>query len=166
MRSSHLHHHRSIKTSTYGIMFMGTPHQGGEGVAWGKRLVNVASIFVNTNDKLLNILERDSEILQQQLGQYNSISGDFDTKFAYETKATPLALGKAMIVVPKSSAVVPGQVDAEPIAIMDHHINMVKFAMQSNEFKKVAGHLKLMVDEAPTKVQQNWSTERGIEAGK
>jgi hypothetical protein len=91
-------------------MFMGTPHQGGEGVAWGKRLVNVASIFVKTNDRLLNILERDSEILQQQLGQYNSISGDFETKFAFETKATPLAFGKAVIVVPKSSAVVPGHV--------------------------------------------------------
>ena len=53
---------------------MGTPHQGGEGVAWGKRLVNVASIFVKTNDNLLNILERDSEALQQQLGQYAAIS--------------------------------------------------------------------------------------------
>lgn len=44
-------------------MFMGTPHQGGEGVIWGKILVGVASIFVKTNDKLLNILEKDSEIL-------------------------------------------------------------------------------------------------------
>lgn len=145
---------------------MGTPHQGGEGVAWGKRLVNVASIFVKTNDRLLNILERDSEILQQQLAHYNSISGDFETKFAYETKATPLPLGKAMMVVPKSSAVVPGQVDAEPIAIMDHHINIVKFATRSGEFKKVVGHLKLMVEEAPKKVQENWLTEGSVEAGK
>ncbi|PMD50120.1 uncharacterized protein K444DRAFT_546626, partial [Hyaloscypha bicolor E] len=135
---------------------------GGEGVAWGKRLVDIASIFVKTNDKLLNILEKDSEILYQ----YNSISGDFETKFAYEAKATLLALGKAMIVVPKSSTVVPGQVDAEPIAIMDNHINMVKFAGQSNEFKKVASYLKLIVDKAPAKVQKNWLTESGIKASK
>jgi hypothetical protein len=57
-------------------------------------------------------------------------------------------------------------VDAEPIAIMDHHINMVKFATQSNEFKRVADHLKLMVDEASIKVEKNWLTERGMEAGK
>ena len=146
---------------------MGTPHQGGEGVAWGKRLVNVASIFIKTNDKLLNILERDSEALQQQLGQYTPISSDFETKFAFETKATPLALGQAIIVVPKSSAVVPGQADAEPIAIMDNHINMVKFSSpNNNEFKRVAGHLKLMAEEAPTKVQENWSTEGSVEAGK
>jgi hypothetical protein len=147
-------------------MFMGTPHQGGEGVAWGRRLVNVASIFVNTNDKLLDTLEKDSENLQHQLEQYKSISGDFETKFAYETKATPLVLGKAMVVVPRTSAVVPGQVNVESIAIMDDHINMVKFATQSNEFKRVANHLKLMVNKAPTKVKNNWSTERGIEAGK
>ncbi|KAH8674828.1 hypothetical protein BGZ60DRAFT_279597 [Tricladium varicosporioides] len=54
-------------------MFMGTPHQGGEGVAWGKRLVDVASIFVKTNDKLLNILEKDSEILQQQLARAGNL---------------------------------------------------------------------------------------------
>jgi len=146
---------------------MGTPHQGGEGVVWGKRLVNVASIFVKTNDKLLNILERDSEALQQQLGQYTPISSDFETKFAFETKPTPLILRQAIIVVPKSSAVVPGQVDAEPIAIMDNHINMVKFSSEKNsEYQRVAAHLKLMAEIAPTKIQQNWLTEGSVEAGK
>src|SRR5271170_3051533 len=146
--------------STYGIMFMGTPHQGGEGVAWGKRLVNVASIFIKTNHRLLNILERDSEALQQQLSQYTPISNDFETKFAFETKATPLALGQAIIVVPKSSAVVPGQVNAEPIAIIDNHINMVKFSSEKNsEYQRLAAHIKLMAEMAPTKIQQNWLTE-------
>jgi hypothetical protein len=148
-------------------MFMGTPHQGGEGVAWGKRLVNVASIFVKTNDKLLNIVERDSEALQQQLGQYTPISSDFETKFAFETKPTPLVLGQAIIVVPKSSAVVPGQVDAEPIAVMDNHINMVKFSSGKNsEYQRVAAHIKSMAEMAPTKIQQNWLIEGSVEAGK
>jgi hypothetical protein len=148
-------------------MFMGTPHQGGEGVAWGKRLVDVASIFIKTNHRLLNILERDSEALQQQLSQYTPISGDFETKFAFETKATPLAVGQAIIVVPKSSAVVPGQVNAEPIAIMDNHRNMVKFSSKkNNEFQRVASHLKLMVEKAPIKVQDNWLTEASVQAGK
>lgn len=147
-------------------MFMGTPHQGGEGVVWGKRLASIASIFVKTNDRLLNILEKDSEALQQQLGQYTSISTDFETKFAFETKATPVALGRSILVVPKASAVVPGQVDAEPIAIMADHINMVKFASQTNEFKTVAGHLKRMVEKASTKVQRNWKLEETVRDGK
>ena len=146
---------------------MGTPHQGGEGVAWGKRLVNVASIFVKTNDRLLNILEKDSEALQQQLGQYTSISSDFETKFAFETKPTPLVLGHSIVIVPKSSAVVPGQVDAEPIAVMENHINMVKFSSERNgEYQRVAAHLKLMAEIAPAKIKQNWVTEGSVEAGK
>jgi hypothetical protein len=145
---------------------MGTPHQGGEGVAWGQRLVNVASIFVNTNDKLLNVLERDSETLQNQLAQYAPISTDFVTKFAFETYPTPLAFGKALMIVPKSSAVVPGAVNTEAIAIMDNHTNMVKFASGADGgFRKVAGHLALMVEEAPAKVLKNWEAEGIMENG-
>jgi hypothetical protein len=73
-------------------MFMSTPHQGGSGVALGKLMVNVASVF------MLQHLERDSEWLQQQLGQYGPISGDFVTKFAFEEYATPTVLGRSILV--------------------------------------------------------------------
>ncbi|KAK1990397.1 hypothetical protein LX36DRAFT_592676 [Colletotrichum falcatum] len=96
-RKGALIEHRSIKTSTHGILFMGTPHQGGSGVQLGRILVNVASIFVSADDRLLKHLERDSEWLQQQLGQYGPISTDFVTKFAYEAFETPTPLGKIMV---------------------------------------------------------------------
>jgi hypothetical protein len=79
-------------------MFMGTPHQGGKGVALGRLMVNVASVFVAADDRLLRHLERDSESLQQQLGQYAPISGDFVTKFAFEEYATPTVLGRSIVV--------------------------------------------------------------------
>jgi hypothetical protein len=77
---------------------MGTPHQGGSGVALGKLMVNVASVFMAADDRLLQHLERDSEWLQQQLGQYGPISGDFVTKFAFEEYATPTLLGRSIMV--------------------------------------------------------------------
>ena len=77
---------------------MGTPHQGGSGVQLGKILINVASVFVAADDKLVKHLERDSEWLQQQLGQFGSISGEFVTKFAYEVYKTPTALGQSIMV--------------------------------------------------------------------
>jgi hypothetical protein len=40
---------------------MGTPHQGGSGVTLGRLMVNVASVFVKADDRLLQHLERDSE---------------------------------------------------------------------------------------------------------
>ena len=81
----------------YGNIFMGTPHQGGNGVQYGKLFVNIASMFVNTNDKAIKNLERDSEWLQL-LGQYGPISAGFITKFACETYATPLLMWKAIMV--------------------------------------------------------------------
>lgn len=79
---------------------MGTPHQGGNGVQLGKLLVNVASVFVAADDRLMKHLERDSEWLQQQLGQYGLISGEFVTKYAYEEYKTPTVLGHSIMVCP------------------------------------------------------------------
>jgi hypothetical protein len=164
--SGHLKEHKAIKTSTYGIIFMGTPHQGGEGVTWGQRLVNVASIIMHTNDNLLKVLAKDSETLQSQLAQYASISSHFVTKFAYETYPTRVAKLGEMIVVPKSSAVVPGAVDAEAIAIMADHKNMTKFASENDAgFRKISGHLMLMVEEARDKVSRNWEQETALQNG-
>lgn len=77
---------------------MGTPHQGGNGVLLGESIIKLASIFVTADSKILKHLKRDSEWLQQQLGQYAPISGDFVTKFAYEMFPTPIALGKKIMV--------------------------------------------------------------------
>jgi hypothetical protein len=77
---------------------MGTPHQGGNGVQLGKLIVNIASIFAKASDRLLKHLERDSEWLQQQLGQYGPISGDFVTKFAFEEYETLTVLGHSIMV--------------------------------------------------------------------
>lgn len=77
---------------------MGTPHQGVDGVRLGRLLVNIASLFVAADHRLLKHLEEDSEWLQQQLGQYGPISGDFETKFAYEEYKTRTAFGPSIMV--------------------------------------------------------------------
>ncbi|KAA6406627.1 MAG: TPR repeat protein [Lasallia pustulata] len=162
-RRGALEEHRSIKLSTYGILFMGTPHQGGSGVHLGELMLKVASIFVTADDKILKHLERDSEWLQQQLGQYAPISNDFVTKFAYEMFPTRIALGKAIMVVPQASAVVPGATNAEPVAIPADHLNMVKFASRQNGgYEKVSGHLQLLAEEAPEAIGARWEEQDRI----
>ncbi|KAA6412799.1 MAG: hypothetical protein FRX48_03791 [Lasallia pustulata] len=162
-RRGALEEHRSIKLSTYGILFMGTPHQGGSGVHLGELMLKVASIFVTADDKILKHLERDSEWLQQQLGQYAPISNEFVTKFAYEMFPTRIALGKAIMVVPQASAVVPGATNAEPVAIPADHLNMVKFASRQNGgYEKVSGHLQLLAEEAPEAIGARWEEQDRI----
>ncbi|KAJ2997857.1 hypothetical protein NUW58_g514 [Xylaria curta] len=162
-RQGALREHRSIKTSTYGAIYIGTPHQGGSGVQLGRALVNIASIFIAADDRILKHLERDSEWLQQQLSQYNPISNEFVTKFAYETYETPTMLGHKILVVPKASAVVPGQADAEPIAIHADHINMVKFENVNRDYTKVSEILQIMTKDAGGKIQSRWEAEARVD---
>ncbi|KAF2804401.1 tetratricopeptide repeat domain-containing protein [Mytilinidion resinicola] len=166
-RKGALEEHRSIKASTYGIVFMGTPHQGGSGVQLGKLLVNVASVFVAADDRLMKHLERDSEWLQQQLGQYGQISGEFVTKFAYEEYMTPTVLGHSIMVVPRASAVVPGAADGEPIVIHANHIDMVKFpSKEDSGYKTVSGHLQIMAQSASDVIPLRWEEESRVNAAR
>jgi hypothetical protein len=176
--------HRSIKLSTHGILFMGTPHQGGNGVQLGRVLANVASLVMPANDRLLKHLERDSEWLQQQLGHYASISNDFVTKYAFEEYETPTVLGhKIMVrdfvrhhkgdgtkqhqVVPKASAVVPGHADAEPIAIHVDHTSMVRYPSKRDAgYVAVSEHLQIMATNATDSVQQRWEGEARADDGR
>ncbi|ORY63374.1 uncharacterized protein BCR38DRAFT_394255 [Pseudomassariella vexata] len=156
-RKNALAEHRSIKVSTYGIMFMGTPHQGGNGVRLGKLLTNIASLFVAADDHILRHLEKDSEWLQKQLGQYGPISGDFVTKFIYEEYETPTALGLSIMVVPRASAVVPGQADAEPVVIHSNHKNMVKFNSRTDDgYITLPEHLMIMMRAAGNSIRSRW----------
>ncbi|KAL6362010.1 hypothetical protein LRP88_05493 [Fusarium phalaenopsidis] len=163
-RQGALAEHRSIKLSTHGILFMGTPHQGGNGVQLGRVLANVASLIVAADDRLLKHLERDSEWLQQQLGQYGPISDDFVTKFAYEEYATPTVLGHSIMVVPKASAVVPGHADAEPIVIHANHTSMVRYpSRQDIGYVTVSEHLQIMAKDAIGNIQQRWEAEARVD---
>uniref|UniRef100_A0A0B7KQ80 DUF676 domain-containing protein n=1 Tax=Bionectria ochroleuca TaxID=29856 RepID=A0A0B7KQ80_BIOOC len=162
-RQGALLEHRSIKLSTHGIVFMGTPHQGGNGVQLGQLLVNVASLFMAANDHILQHLKRDSEWLQQQLGQYGPISNEFITKYAYEEYETSTALGHKIMVVPHASAVVPGHADAEQVVIHNDHINMVKFASkQDSGYEKISGYLQIMMMDADDRIQLRWKEEARI----
>jgi hypothetical protein len=95
---SHNEHLKAIKLSTYGIIFFGTPHQGTDSASWAKVLANIASIFRHTSTAILQHLERDSEWLEMQLVQYNSISSEIRTIFCFESYPTPLPAGNSIMV--------------------------------------------------------------------
>ncbi len=97
-RVGHLERQKSIKLSTYGILFFATPHQGAEGVSISKIVAQVRSVHSYTNTKLLGQVEYQSEWLQTLQNHYNAISADFDTVFFYEHWETKL-LGPARLLV-------------------------------------------------------------------
>ncbi|KAL9065496.1 MAG: hypothetical protein Q9161_008201 [Pseudevernia consocians] len=167
VRQGHLEEERSIKLSTYGIIFMGTPHQGAQGVSVGEILRNLAKVRGNTNDSLLKHLEEHSELLQQQSSEFTSISQDFDIKFAYETLPTPIIGGAAKVIVPKWSAVVPGTLDAAEFGISQDHRRMTKFSnSEDQDFIKLSRVLVSMVQKAKFKIETNWQSEGRMKQGR
>jgi hypothetical protein len=78
--------------STYGILFLGTPHQGTDTVS---KLVSLCS---RPNNILLTHLTSHSELLQQQISDFNAITAHFQMKFFFETLPTPLPDGTSALV--------------------------------------------------------------------
>ena len=62
-------------------------------------LLGIQSIYSKTNDAVLKDLQSHSPALQQQLSQYTSISGNYETKFYFELYPTPLFGGLSDRVV-------------------------------------------------------------------
>lgn len=68
--------------------------------------------------------------------------------------------------MPRSSAVVPGQANAEPVAIHANHKEMVRFKSRTQNYSIVLENLKIMVQQAPEVIQTRWLEEIRINEGK
>jgi hypothetical protein len=78
-----LEEHHTIIVSTYGIVFMVAPHQGSNNAQFRKLLLNIASLIVPADGRILSDLEHDSKFLQHQLRQYSQTEmWGLVTKFA------------------------------------------------------------------------------------
>ncbi|KAI1124664.1 Alpha/Beta hydrolase protein [Nemania abortiva] len=149
---------RLVITSTYGVLYMGTPHRGSDGMSLGRLLANIASIFTPVDDRIPQHLERDSEWLQQQLNQYNPVSNKFATRFAYERYETTVLLGYKTLVVPRAPAIIPSQEDVESIAIFADHISMTKFSENTDKgYVKISEALQIMAMNAKKAIQSHWA---------
>ncbi|KAF8526934.1 hypothetical protein BU17DRAFT_82396 [Hysterangium stoloniferum] len=140
--------HKSIATSTTGLVFLGTPHQGTDSTDLILLLLKIQSLLRPTNKKVAQHLTANSEVLQDQLDQYNSISRLYNTVFFYETYSTPIPGGLSQVLVQKHTAVVPGAVDAEAIGLNKSHTGMSKFDSRDDDYLTVSFHIKTLVKKA------------------
>ncbi|KAF2177339.1 hypothetical protein K469DRAFT_755150 [Zopfia rhizophila CBS 207.26] len=168
-------------------MFMGTPHQDSSGMALSKLIVNIASVFMAGDGRLLQHLERDSELLQQQLDSIgrSCAAAAKTTRFSLEIRR------------------VPGAADAEPIAIHARHTKgaarlhnltlqfgrpigggsrtgdndrtpqsyphskTAKFGSKlDNGYKTVSDHTRLITANAGDAVSPRWDTEGRVNAAR
>lgn len=95
IRSTKTEHLRSIFVSTYGILFLGTPHKGSDLAKWGSRLERICSAvmpkkIIDSNNSLVNALKENNETLQNIDRQFIQIMSKFHIFFFHEAKPTDL----------------------------------------------------------------------------
>ncbi|KAF8528144.1 hypothetical protein BU17DRAFT_30429, partial [Hysterangium stoloniferum] len=80
----HLPDHKAVESSTFGIIYLGTPHQGMDTTGWDRfPLRKLFSTTYQTNNKIMKHLRLSSERLQHLETRYTAISGKYSTIFCY-----------------------------------------------------------------------------------
>ncbi|KAF8519406.1 hypothetical protein BU17DRAFT_47785, partial [Hysterangium stoloniferum] len=159
--NKHLPSHKAVEVSSYGIIYLGTPHQGVDLTSWTKSLFRSLSTTIQTGDLITKHLGLHSETLQQQIAQYNAISGRYHTVFCYATYGTA-SDGSSMDVssffhVPAFSAVVQGAINTQALAIHKTHMGLAQFTSRDdNEYDVLMQCLLQMVEKASFAILTNW----------
>lgn len=75
-RGSAQQYYKDILRSTYGIVFMGTPHMGSSKASWGGPLTRISNIVRTTNKKIVDVLEPGSEMLTNLQQEFHTMLDD------------------------------------------------------------------------------------------
>ncbi|KAF8518531.1 hypothetical protein BU17DRAFT_23306, partial [Hysterangium stoloniferum] len=123
---------KSIELSTYGIIFLGTPHQNIRLASTGLYFLRWGKYLSSTNGRVVQELE-DPQKLSELSSRYTPISRQFRTVFFYETRPVNLSGVVQAILVNKESAIIPGLPDAAAIGLNKDHVEMVKFGSDDDD---------------------------------
>lgn len=155
--------YRSIYTSTYGMIFLGTPHTGSEVASWGTMLqamsdAVVPKSFFQSESVLLKTLKKDNETLQNINIHFLDIYQRFKIMMAHENHMTDLKGTKMMIVdATSASPQLPG---VTYYAIEATHSKMCKFdSPNAPGYRTIATALREWVLSAPDVVSVRWRVE-------
>jgi len=81
------HTYEKLRVSTYGIMFFGTPHQGGNHARLGDVIASVARyVLRNPSNTLMEALKRDSILADILADSFRHQLEDYQMISCYETR--------------------------------------------------------------------------------
>ena len=170
IRGNYTEHLRSIWVSTYGILFLGTPHTGSEVASWGSRLQWICgavlpSKVLDTQPQLVDALKKNNEVLQNIDRQFIQLTSRLHIYFFHEAKPTNLK-GTLQFIVDEESAS-PNIQDVERAGIQQDHSHMCKFENDSAPgFALVAEGIQRYAGEAPETIALRWQTEKAEQIAK
>ncbi|KAI0832148.1 hypothetical protein F5Y06DRAFT_281158 [Hypoxylon sp. FL0890] len=163
LRASQHEDYRSIYVSTYGIIFLGTPHTGSDMATWGTMLqamsdAVVPRTFFQSESVLLKTLKRDNETLQNINSHFLDIYQRFKILMAHENHKSDLK-GTRMLIVDAQSAS-PQLPGVTYYAIEATHSGMCKFESRNAPgYRTVATAIRDWVHDAPDVITTRWRVE-------
>lgn len=155
---------RSIFISTYGILFLGTPHNGSDLAKWGSMLQSICAAALpkklfDSQSQLVKALETNNETLQLINRDFTAISSKFRIYFFHEAKPMDLK-GTRQFVVDEDSAA-PNLQGVERAGIEKDHSHMCKFENENSPgYDLVSEGIQRYAGEAPTTISVRWQAAR------
>lgn len=133
-REPALDHLRAMFVSTYGIVFLGTPHEGSGLAKYGEIIQNIAELTISkrlfeTQPILLKTLRNDSETLDNINFDFVHIMQKFDTCLVYEEATTKIGPITRRIIVDQKSAAPTFWANAQKFGIEANVSMAVRFPL-------------------------------------
>ncbi|KAL8860796.1 MAG: hypothetical protein Q9178_002826 [Gyalolechia marmorata] len=160
IRGQNTRHLRSIAISTYGVLFLGTPHFGMQVAKWNSWSDDITCTTQSSGLQapIFDALKPNSEILQNIDRQFSELAREFHIFYFHEMKPTKLANGWRYIVDEVSAA--PVTQDVERAGIQQDHIHMCTFEDDGTPgFELVTEAIQRHATDAMESIRQRWETE-------
>lgn len=156
-RAKQVEHRRSIYVSTYGIIFMGTPHNGMSKDAilgpWKDKIAGPSQLMLS--------LLKESEKLREITDQFAPLMKNFFLYYFWEQIATKAGNVTAYIVDEDSAA--PGRDNVEQCGVMATHSGMVKFTNSRDPgYRVVLATLRRSIKAAPEVIRSRWKNDEKL----
>lgn len=154
---------RSIYISTFGLVFLGTPHSGSELGNLGAMIVGICSLVFpsrafDLSSPLVKTLISESETLSSLKAQFVDLHSRYSMFFFYETQQTVFPHKRQMIVERQSA--VPVIEGTESMGIRADHSHMCKYPDKfAYGYEDVSDVISRYVSEAPLEIQERWKRE-------
>ncbi|KAI5462346.1 hypothetical protein BGZ63DRAFT_383588 [Mariannaea sp. PMI_226] len=163
VRAAHHDEYRSIYVSTFGLIFLGTPHSGSDAATWGLMLQAMSDAVVprklfETESVLLRTLKKENETLANINSHFLDIYQRFHIHMAHENHKTDVKGSKVIIVDANSAS--PPLPGVTYYGIEATHGGMCKFSSPNAPgYRNISTDIRQWVIDAPAMIQVRWEVE-------
>ena len=156
----------SIFVSTYGIVFLGTPHFGPNLADWGHLLGCIGAATLPKypylrHAEIADDLKKNCATFININQEFDSIASRYHTYFFHEGKPSNLQIGTQFVVGENWAS--PNIQDLERAGILQDHSHMCKFENgDSPGFDLVSDGIQRYANAAPDIILKRWEAEEKV----